>query len=624
MLVQFPTPYPDELLYGVFARYKVRAGHLSPKAVLRDLFSRMNAIATIDLPCGIDQVLNNIVTRHDYTPVELIYRHTLFPFYQLGSYKERIDKAFDTMRGNTGGNIHNVLGIMASTVPLQKTLVFCPTCISEDKRQRGEGYWHRVHHVPGVLVCPLHGDILQRIEITSVTFNRHEYIEANDAVCTYEVQPIRYNSKTVEKLYILAHQMSFILDGKCPYQKPDWFREQYIYVLQNKGLAAPSGRVSQQSLYEEFICYYGEELLQAIGCYIDRNNDQNWLASLTRKSINAIHPLHHVLMMVFLAGGVSSFYNAQYSYKPFGSPPWPCLNAAADHYLNDCIDTVDISYDHKVHKVVGTFTCDCGFIYARSGPDTCGEDRFRIGRIKKYGEVWMNRLRSLLSGRKLSMREIARQMNADVGTIIRYSKLEERTDTTAIVVAESKSEIEEAYKEKWLLVRNNHPEVSIMELRTIIPGVYVWLYRHCRGWLRDNSPLPRKEHSSICRVNWAQRDEELLPKLRQAVQSLRSESRRSERITITKIGYEASVAGLLQKNLDKLPLCKNYLSTVTETIEEYKVRKLYSAADTLRSEGQLVRWRLLKLAGVKENEAPVLDSSISNILESSYSTTCVV
>ena len=59
MLGFFPTPYPDELLYSLIARYHLRSGSISPKITLSELFGSTSTIATIDLPAN----LNNLTKR---------------------------------------------------------------------------------------------------------------------------------------------------------------------------------------------------------------------------------------------------------------------------------------------------------------------------------------------------------------------------------------------------------------------------------------------------------------------------------------------------------------------------------------------------------------------------------
>lgn len=49
-----------------------------------------------------------------------------------------------------------------SQVHEPKYLQSCPQCRIRDVKEFGEAYWHRIHQIPGISVCPSHGVPLQR------------------------------------------------------------------------------------------------------------------------------------------------------------------------------------------------------------------------------------------------------------------------------------------------------------------------------------------------------------------------------------------------------------------------------------------------------------------------------
>ncbi|MGR5962533.1 TnsD family Tn7-like transposition protein [Bacillus paranthracis] len=104
---------------------------------------------------------------------------------------------------------------------------------------------------------------------------------------------------------------------------------------------------------------------------------------------------------------------------PFGTGPWPCLNKATTHYRESVIPNVEVTRDFKSTASIGTFSCSCGFVYARKGPDMSLDDRFRIGRVKVFGEVWKSKLKQL-SKKRLSTRAIARELGVDSKTVKKY------------------------------------------------------------------------------------------------------------------------------------------------------------------------------------------------------------
>ena len=81
MLGFFPTLYPGELLYSGIARYQIRSGNLSPKSNIEELFNSRSITATADLPCGLDNLVQNLPSYSSITTESLIQNHTLYPFY---------------------------------------------------------------------------------------------------------------------------------------------------------------------------------------------------------------------------------------------------------------------------------------------------------------------------------------------------------------------------------------------------------------------------------------------------------------------------------------------------------------------------------------------------------------
>ena len=49
-MFNFPTPYPDELIYSTVARAGVRLALTSPKQLLDEVFQNRKVSATVDLP----------------------------------------------------------------------------------------------------------------------------------------------------------------------------------------------------------------------------------------------------------------------------------------------------------------------------------------------------------------------------------------------------------------------------------------------------------------------------------------------------------------------------------------------------------------------------------------------
>lgn len=605
MVAFFPTPYPDgELLYSVLARYHVRSGNISPKATIEELFGSRSVTSVVDLPANIDSLINNLPIGSAHTAEKLIYENTLYPFYSAFLPPERAEIVMKSMKGNDGGKIHNRMGIMASSITVNKYLRWCSECAKESETTYGELYWKRSHQVPGVVICSKHRTLLNDSTVQLKHFNRHEYIPASLDCCVANSESKVFS--TFERLvsagfehkyYQLIENVDKLLNNQYPKQSPQWFFSKYINRLKEMGLANVSGRVNQQELKKAFIAYYGESFLELVQSPVT-DSDSTWLSMMVRKPRKSFHPIRHLLMIQFLGVTLESFWNEENEYLPFGKAPFPCLNAGAEHYLKPVITKISIRYDSKVKRPVGTFSCSCGFIYARKGPDNSGKDKFKVGRVKQFGGVWEAKLEELLQ-MDLSPREIARRLKVDVNTVIKYGQ---KTSEEVLRYKSNVSQyINESYRKEWLDLQKENPQKRKTELRKMNNRLYTWLYRNDREWLNSNSPIRRQVSNANNRVNWNKRDEEILEAVKDVIDTIMQSTEKPERITIGLVGKKIGKLSLLEKHLNKLPLTNAYLNSEVETVKDFQKRRIKWAIER-SDEPDLSWWKVAKRAGIREED----------------------
>lgn len=160
MMHFFPTPYPDEILYSILARYSIRCGIASNQLIIGSIFSKPTAGAIMELPFNLYALEANLPVNCSNTAEKLIEKHTLYPFFTAFLPKERAISIKKLMLEDSGTMIYGKAGIMGMKVPLNLYLRFCPQCFKEDIETYGEAYWHRLHQVPCVIVCPTHRILL--------------------------------------------------------------------------------------------------------------------------------------------------------------------------------------------------------------------------------------------------------------------------------------------------------------------------------------------------------------------------------------------------------------------------------------------------------------------------------
>jgi hypothetical protein len=113
-------------------------------------------------------------------------------------------------------------------------------------------------------------------------------------------------------------------------------------------------------------------------------------------------------------------------------------------------------------------------------------------------------------------------------------------------------------------------------------------------------------HADAClavrnpRVNWEERDREFLQTLRQLATFLKVNQqgpRRSRAYYLKLLGNLST----LEKNLYLMPYSSSFLTSNTESVAQYQIRRLQTTFDDLRSLFDLPpRWRLLRNANLSE------------------------
>jgi Tn7-like transposition protein D/TniQ protein len=396
MLECFPDPYPDEILYSVWARYSDQVRYPTKQAISHTLFGKSSGRrirAILDLPCHLGHFFDNLPLGHQYTIDFIINYHTLLPLYAPFLPPERVSSLREQMITGNGSGLYRRLGIASSRIPSLAWLRYCPACVEEDRKKFGECYWHRLHQVLGVELCPKHAVFLEQSTVQTRGYVDLGIISAESAIKA--ITPRRAaSSPGCEALMEVAINVSRLLE--YPFTSPGlpFLREQYLALLAKRGFETASGSVRIRKLLEAFAAYYPAELLFLFHCEASgsRSTRKTWLNKLTHSSERTLHPLQHILAIHFLGSDVEAFLHERImSSKPFGEGPWPCFNPVCENYQQKCIPAYQAGRHPKKGCVVGRFTCTCGFTYSLY-PSTRMSQR---PKVLAYGKVWEAKLRKL-------------------------------------------------------------------------------------------------------------------------------------------------------------------------------------------------------------------------------------
>ena len=158
MIAFFSDPYPDELVYSWLARFQLKAGYPGYIGAAEELFTSPWSSIPVDFfPSCTPQALR-VMTQ--ILPIEnIILDHTMFPYYARFLPHTRQQKAFQSLL-NMDGQYFNDLQLPKHLSDVRRYLRYCPYCVTEDRIRYGETYWHRMHQLPYIRICPMHGSVL--------------------------------------------------------------------------------------------------------------------------------------------------------------------------------------------------------------------------------------------------------------------------------------------------------------------------------------------------------------------------------------------------------------------------------------------------------------------------------
>lgn len=178
MITYFPEPYEDELAYSLFARFYMKSGYTTLRDVMDVLYVNKWYRADTLFFNKLKPEVVDIITRN-ISMKEFVERHTMFPYYARFIKKERREKAVQSMI-NMDGNYHNLLPITNGIHG--RYLRYCPGCVKYDRENYGETYWHRIHQMDGISVCPIHKCMLVNSSIAVGVKDSAGLITAEQAV----------------------------------------------------------------------------------------------------------------------------------------------------------------------------------------------------------------------------------------------------------------------------------------------------------------------------------------------------------------------------------------------------------------------------------------------------------
>lgn len=487
-MLNFPTPYPNELIYSTIARAGIHHAITSPKQLLEEVFANRQVIATIDLPSHLTCLLKHLPP--DCTLENLAYKHTLFPIHALFSPEDIRLKCLQWMGSQSKGSIHLALGVAASKVKQISTHRYCRHCLKEQYHRYGEFFWSRIWYIQGANCCSKHKVKLSEFLPTTHVDGRHQFIPANI------IQDLEQFSKPAHELDLIVSRYVDELLKLPPTSSPTFHQWSQFYqrIAKRLGFNIGSKHIDHSKIYSAVIRIWDLKWLQQHGLD-ELKSETCWLKTIFRKHRKSFSYLEHIIVLeTFLPKGWS----------------WVAI----------------------------------------------------------LGEI--------------------HQLPANISNTDRTIQ---NTKCEDILIFNEK-------RNEWLCLIQTF---GIKPSRIKNAALYAWLYRNDTIWLLTKNKNFHALPTSIPkRVNWSLRDWQIVRRLFKIFyQSLDDLSlpRQSKNWYLKQLSQRSTV----EKNLYQLPLTHKFLSTFTEDISSYQIRRITRAIIQFQKNNQHpASWKLLRHSGLSE------------------------
>jgi hypothetical protein len=286
----FPTPYPDELLGSVLIRACHHLG-LAPASLVKVLEDRSS-----DLFYLYPSFFQGLSRLTNLSSSELLLNHTVFPYAAIAlptkrrSLLER-ELLTATARGNSV-RLRASLGLHVEDMSRRR---FCKQCRAEECKKIGESYWHRLHALPGVFVCPQHGEplcvsgISVLPKLSNVNAKLPQEVDGSPVDWGLDARTLqRLAAVVLESIALPAETWNDVSNEYQRYaEKIDANNRQCCWdVLQ---------------CVLDFKRFYGDRFLDKVGLQLSSVGSDSWPARLAHGArLSPLSQLRHILLRLFL------------------------------------------------------------------------------------------------------------------------------------------------------------------------------------------------------------------------------------------------------------------------------------------------------------------------------------
>jgi hypothetical protein len=509
MILNFPRPYQDELLYSWIARYHWLMRHESHQCTMRLLFDCPSVKVGIGFPTRLSVFGRRIGI--EVSEVDTIMRsHTLLPLYAPFLPPERLIRVETALKGLATNASLLGFGADGLSVDNPKHLRFCPVCASDERKATGEAYWHRLHQAAGVQVCPVHNVFLQE---SSAPWKALHRMNAAEAVITGTTpNPIDIENPDHRLLRKIALNVEWLLSNWSSGNTVASLHERYWVLAFKKGFVSPARSILWKKVMPVIENRYSKSFLSTLQCTVPDDPADYcyfWLANLLKGTERVQPPIRHLLLMDLLEVELAELFRIKSAHEVLGCASQECQNPVCPKTGTKSVQT---SLSYSWHQKIPTLRVLC--------PE-CGQESYRITRsgrtwidIIGYGHVWDSKLRCLWMDRTVTIKQMVQTLQVTHQTLKRQAarldlpfpregagRIAGKSGPPCVMVNSKRILADRgARRNEWLAIVASYPGEARCEVRARAPRCFDWLKKHDPDWLAQHCPAPIRPTSPWVRA----------------------------------------------------------------------------------------------------------------------------
>ncbi|MEO4014121.1 TnsD family Tn7-like transposition protein [Pseudomonas rossensis] len=535
----FPAACPDETLHSLLSRY-VRLSGLGSWAAVFDAAQGDGSFARdLPFPCHLVDLVQALPSGANLGLDSIIARHTQLPYYQPFLTEHQLVNAQLQMAYQGGIGLKLKLGLIASRLEITSRTRFCPTCLTTDVSDYGTAYWHRVHQLPGVWICPHDQSSLMAVDHHWLARGPRKLYLPQDEDIQAHALPLQVTDRQRRSLLAISQNSLRVLQANAPPQSVSLIREIFLRGAIELGLASTSGRLRLGQLGRHLGSYL--ETFPASGEFLILRETLDslpacWVTKILRKPRGTHHPLKYLMLASAFGLDLSSVLRA--NGVPSCIPPRCLKKAPCTEGLHASV-TKDSARQSTQSPHVSKRTEQAVWERAITGSGT----------------------EEIARATRLSVATVYRSIRAVSGGPERWKQL------------------------KFVRVRETRRERFASHYLTSLAHEcqdYSWLYRNDLHWLKAHLGKIDAHRGHRQPGNpFTELDTLLAEKIIGCARSIRALPGKPVRVCKTRIGRELDALSRFEKQLDRLPLCADALASVCESTEDFHRRRLVWATEKL-------------------------------------------